>query len=37
MQGSERGKEGREEEGREGEGERFDPPLFFTLRRPFIQ
>ena len=28
---------GREEEGREGERWRFDPPLFFTLRRPGIQ
>jgi len=31
-----RGK-GREEDGREGEGGRFDPSLFFTLRRPCIQ
>ena len=32
-----KGGKGREEEGREGERGRFDPPLFFTLRRPCIQ
>jgi len=37
-EGEGKGREERGEEvGREGEDGRFDPPLFFTLRRPCIQ